>query len=175
MSDVGIWVTSERHARLSGFAFVELRPSLPFLSLTAFRRADPGRAAAGRAKTYTGALEIFPDSVRVGHGAAAHDDARAARDPDRLRPIGGRVYSVRFAARVAPSCRRRRPVLFRSTRPGLAVSGTAARGPSRDPGVTHRRQRAADDGLCGGDEARQARNGGPGNTTGRPKKRDWLR
>src|SRR6266478_4002003 len=36
---------------------------------------------------------------------------------------------------------------------------TASRGPSRDAGVTHRRQGAADDGLCGGDEARQARNG----------------
>src|SRR6266566_7649087 len=35
---------------------------------------------------------------------------------------------------------------------------TAPRGPSRDTGVTHRRQGAADDGLCGGDEARQARN-----------------
>src|SRR5580700_3506522 len=43
---------------------------------------------------------------------------------------------------------------------GLAVSPccTATRGPSRDAGVTHRRQGAADDGLCGGDEARQSRN-----------------
>src|SRR5712691_11863814 len=45
---------------------------------------------------------------------------------------------------------------------GLAVvdpRGTAPRGPSRDTGVAHRRQGAADDSLCGGDEARQARNG----------------
>jgi hypothetical protein len=42
----------------------------------------------------------------------------------------------------------------------LAVSScrTATRGPSRDAGGTHRRQGAADDGLCGGDEAWQARN-----------------
>ena len=46
--------------------------------------------------------------------------------------------------------------LKRSVR--LAVSGTATRGPSRDAGGTHRRQGAADDCLCGGDEARQAGN-----------------
>src|SRR6185312_2345337 len=41
----------------------------------------------------------------------------------------------------------------------LAVSPcTATRGPSRDAGGTHRRQGTADDCLCGGDEARQARN-----------------
>src|ERR1700738_5148165 len=42
---------------------------------------------------------------------------------------------------------------------GLAVSPccTATRGSSRDAGVTHRRQGAADDSLCGRDEARQAR------------------
>jgi len=49
-------------------------------------------------------------------------------------------------------------LLERSARLAVSPCCTATRGPSRDACGTHRRQGAADDGLCGGDEARQARN-----------------
>jgi hypothetical protein len=39
-------------------------------------------------------------------------------------------------------------------RPGLAA---ASRSPARDAGIAHRRQGAADDGLCGRDKAVHAR------------------
>jgi hypothetical protein len=52
------------------FAFVELRPSLPFLFLTVFLVALilAGRAAAGRAKMYAGALTTF--LILLGSGIA---------------------------------------------------------------------------------------------------------
>src|SRR4029077_7201300 len=49
-------------------------------------------------------------------------------------------------------------LLERSARLAVSPCRTPTRGPSRDAGGTHRRQGAADDCLCGGDEARQARN-----------------
>jgi len=60
---------------------------------------------------------------------------------------------------------RNRPRAVSSTsqpgRPGLAVVDahcTPSRGPARDAGITHRRQRTADDSFCGGDKAVHTRN-----------------
>jgi len=43
----------------------------------------------------------IPDSARVGHSAASDDDPRVVLDPDRLRPVGGRVHSVHDGATLA--------------------------------------------------------------------------
>ena len=85
------------------FAFVELRPSLPFLFLTVFLVGLilGGRAAAGLAKMYGGALTTFLILFGIGHIAVAHDDPGVVRDPDRLRPVGGRVHSVHDGATLA--------------------------------------------------------------------------
>ena len=85
------------------FAFVELRPSLPFLFLTVFLVGlILGRASRGRpCQDVCRSAHDFPHSVRIGHIAAAHDHPRVVRDPDRLRPVGGRVYSVHDGATLA--------------------------------------------------------------------------
>jgi hypothetical protein len=49
-------------------------------------------------------------------------------------------------------------LLERGARLAVRPCCAATRGPSRDAGGTHRRQRTADDCLCGRYEARQARN-----------------
>jgi hypothetical protein len=96
------------------FAFVELRPSLPFpVPDRLSRRADPGRAGRGRrpCQDVCRSADDIPHSVRVGHIAVAHDDARVVFDPDRLRPVGGRVHSVHDGATLAA-----RTICFDKTR-----------------------------------------------------------
>ena len=85
------------------FAFVELRPSLPFLFLTVFLVGLilGGRAAAGRAKMYAGALTTFLILFGSGISPLPTTTARVVRDPDRLRPVGGRVHSVHDGATLA--------------------------------------------------------------------------
>ena len=85
------------------FAFVELRPSLPFLFLTVFLVGLilGGRATAGLAKMYAGALTTFLILFGSGISPLPTTTARVVRDPDRLRPVGGRVHSVHDGATMA--------------------------------------------------------------------------
>ena len=85
------------------FAFVELRPSLPFLFLTVFLVGLilGGRAAAGLAKMYAGALTTFLILFGSGISPLPTTTPRVVRDPDRLRPVGGRIHSVHDGATLA--------------------------------------------------------------------------
>ena len=71
------------------FAFVELRPSLPFLFLTVFLVGLilGGRATAGLAKMYAGALTTFLILFGSGIAPLPTTTPRVVRDPDRLRPL----------------------------------------------------------------------------------------
>ena len=85
------------------FAFVELRPSLPFLFLTVFLVGLilGGRAAAGRAKMYAGALTTFLILFGSGIAPLPTTTPESFATSDRLRPVGGRVHSVHDGATLA--------------------------------------------------------------------------
>jgi hypothetical protein len=103
------------------FAFVELRPSLPFLFLTVFLVGLilGGRATAGRAKLYAGALTTF--LILLGSGIAplptTNPESFSTRIGYVLLAVG---YTLCMMALLWP---RERSLL---TQPSLRPSGRAA-------------------------------------------------
>src|SRR5580693_1108159 len=98
------------------FAFVELRPSLPFLFLTIFLG---GRAAAGRAKMYAGALTTF--LILFGSGISPLPTTTAESFATRISYVLLAVgYTLCMMALLWP---RERSLL---TQPSLRPSGRAA-------------------------------------------------
>jgi hypothetical protein len=110
------------------FAFVELRPSLPFLFLTVFLVALilGGRAAAGRAKMYAGALTTF--LILFGSGIAplptTTPESFATRIGYVLMAVG---YTLCTKALIWPDER------YISTQLSLRTSGRAATRRTRSP------------------------------------------
>src|SRR5215470_8864886 len=112
-----------------------------------------GRYAAGKGGTIKAITErVSPRVFRVVVLPAPSDREK------------GQLYLQRYVAHLPTAGEfgpHLRGAVWRAVGLGLAVVNarcTAPRGPARHTGITHRRQGAADDGLCGGDEAVHARN-----------------